>query len=155
MNNHKQAEQSQEAEETATTKQTHTHTLPHNVACREAVLDQGKTDKKAQIFYMWNDVWNDVKTTPSCEEQPVFGDSTTRPGGTCGSAAAGTIYCTFMTASKHAQHSAICWAARWNARATNRSLFPLLPDLLGRKLERPGSPTWEEAPKLCLVLRTG
>ena len=104
---------------------------------------------------MWNDVWNDVKTTSSCEEQPVFGDSTTRPDGTCGSATTGTIYCTFKTASKHAQHSAICWAARWNARATNRSLFPLLPDLLGSKLERPGSPTCEEAPKLCLVLRTG
>ena len=87
-----------------------------------------------------NDVWNDVKTTSSCEEQPVFGDSTTRPGGTCGSATTGTIYCTFKTANKHAQHSAICWAARWNTRATNRSLFPLLP---------------EEAPKLCLVLRTG
>ena len=104
---------------------------------------------------MWNDVWNDVRTTSSCEEQPVFGDSTTRPGGTCGSATTGTIYCTFKTASKHAQHSAICWAARWNARATNRSLVPLLADLLGSKLERPESPTWEEAPKLCLVLRTG
>ena len=65
------------------------------------------------------------------------------------------IYSTFKTASKHPQHSAICWAARWNARAANRSLFPLLPDLLGSKLERPGTPTWEEAPKLCLVLRTG
>ena len=31
----------------------------------------------------------------------------------------------------------------------------LLPDLLGSKLERPGSPTWKEAPKLCLVLRPG
>jgi len=32
----------------------------------------------------------------------------------------------------------------WNARATCRSLFPSLPDLLGSKLECPGPPPWEE-----------
>ena len=118
---------------------------PFGVRCYQLTSEQQQTSRtepgsrgnshNETIFYMWNDVWNDVRTTSSCEEQPVFGDSTTRPGGT------GTIYCTFKTASKHAQHSAICWAARWNARATNRSLVPLLADLLGSKLERPESPT--------------
>lgn len=103
--------------------------------CPSTISTGGSSQACAKLYACGNGVWNDVKVTSSCEEQPVFGDPTTRPGSICGS---GAIYCTFKIASKHAQHSAISWA-----------------ELLGCKLERPGSPTWEEAPKPCLVMRTG
>ena len=55
---------------------------------------------------MWNDVWNDVKTTSSREEQTLFGDN----AATCGSATTGTNMLHIQDTSKHAQHSAVCWA---------------------------------------------
>ena len=67
-----------------------------------------------RLSCMWNDVWNDVKTTSSCEE----------PAALLGQQLQALCMAhSRKQASKHAQHSAICWAARWNARATDRSLF--------------------------------
>ena len=68
---------------------------------RPSTVSTGGSSQACAKLYAC-DVWNDVKTTSCCEEQPVFGDSTTRPGSTCGSATTGTICCTFKTASKHA-----------------------------------------------------
>ena len=62
---------------------------------------------KGRLSCMWNDVWNDVKTTSSCEEQTLLGDN----AATCGSATTGTNMLHIQATSKHAQHSAVCWAA--------------------------------------------
>ena len=41
---------------------------------------------KGRLSCLWNDVWNDVKASSSCEEQTLLGDN----AATCGSATTGT-----------------------------------------------------------------
>ena len=98
-----------------------------------------------RLSCMWNDVWNDVKTTSSCEEPPHLWVSNYRH------------YIWHIQDSKQARSAQCNLLGSTLGRQGHQqvSFFPLLPDLLGSKLERPGSPTWGEAPKLCLVLRTG
>ena len=67
---------------------------------------------KGRLTCMWNDVWNDVKTTSSCEEQTLLA--------TCGSATTGTNMLHIQD-SKQAGlfflHFQICWAASWNVQS--------------------------------------
>ena len=65
-----------------------------------------------RLSCMWNDVWNDVKTTSSCEEHTLFVDN----AATCGSATIGPNMLHIQDTSKHAQHAAVCWAAHGTPR---------------------------------------
>ena len=69
-----------------------------------------KAAQRGRLSCMWNDVWNDVKTTSSCEEQTLLGDN----AATCGSATTGTNMLHIQD-SKQAGlfflHFQICWAA--------------------------------------------
>ena len=90
-----------------------------------------------RLSCMWNDVWNDVKTTSSCEEQTLFGGN----AATCGSATTG--------------------ANMLHIQDTSKKLSTV--ESPGQHMERQGHmqvsflsrATTMGGPKLCLVLRTG
>ena len=105
-----------------------------------------------QLSCMWNDFWNDVKTTSSCEEQTLFGDN----AATCGSATTGTNMLhiqTFRTPTSTL--STVQSAGQHMERQGHMQVSFSFTSRSAGQQAGASRVTTMEGPKLCLVLRTG